>query len=70
LVDDINSYLAERNVNPKAYKWTAKGEAIVEKNRRARAPLEKVVVSKRRDATLSIGKQCDWVKIKSDWPDD
>jgi transposase len=40
LVDDINAYLAERNENPKPYKWTAKGEAILEKVRRARAALE------------------------------
>ena len=42
LVDDINAYLAERNANPKPYKWTAKGEEILEKIRRARAALEKV----------------------------
>jgi hypothetical protein len=32
LVDDINAYLAERNANPRPYKWKAKGEAILEKN--------------------------------------
>jgi len=37
LVDDINAYLAERNANPRPYKWTAKGEAILEKIHRARA---------------------------------
>jgi transposase len=42
LVDDINAYLAERNANPKPYKWTAKGEEILDKIRRARAVLEKV----------------------------
>jgi ribosomal protein L24E len=31
--------LAERNANPRPYKWTAKGEAILEKNHRARAAL-------------------------------
>jgi ribosomal protein L24E len=31
--------LAERNANPRPYKWTAKGEAILEKNHRARATL-------------------------------
>ena len=41
LVDDINAYLAERNANPKPYKWTAKGKAILEKISRARAALNK-----------------------------
>ncbi len=41
LIDDINAYLAERNANPQPYKWTAKGEAILEKIRRARAALDK-----------------------------
>ena len=41
LVDDIDGYLAERNASPKPYKWTAKGEEILEKIRRARAALEK-----------------------------
>jgi hypothetical protein len=38
-VDDINAYLAERNANPRPYKWTVKGEAILEKIHRARAAL-------------------------------
>lgn len=42
LVDDINAYLTERNANPQPYKWTAKGEAILEKISRARAALDKV----------------------------
>lgn len=41
LVDDINAYLADRNASPKPYKWTAKGEEILAKIRRARAALEK-----------------------------
>jgi transposase len=41
LVDDINAYLAERNANPQPYKWTAKGEVILEKISRARAALDK-----------------------------
>lgn len=41
LVDDINAYLAERNANPRPYKWTAKGEAILEKIHRARVALDK-----------------------------
>jgi hypothetical protein len=41
LVDEINAYLADRNANPKPYRWTAKGEEIVAKIRRARAALEK-----------------------------
>lgn len=42
LVRDIKDYLAERNANPKPYKWKAKGEAILEKIRRARAALDGV----------------------------
>jgi hypothetical protein len=42
LVDDINAYLNERNANPKPCKWTAKGQAILEKIRRARAAAAKV----------------------------
>ncbi len=42
LVNDINAYLDERNANPKPYKWTAKGQAILEKIRRARAAVAKV----------------------------
>jgi transposase len=42
LVRDIEGYLAKRNANPKPYKWTAKGEIILEKIRRARAALDKV----------------------------
>jgi transposase len=42
LVDDINTYLAERNANPKPYKWTAQAAAILDKIHRARAVLDKV----------------------------
>ena len=45
LVDDINAYLCERNANPKPYKWTAKGEAILEKIHRARAALDKAAAA-------------------------
>ena len=41
LVRDIEAYLAQRNANPKPYKWKAKGEVILEKIRRARAALDK-----------------------------
>ncbi len=41
LVRDINAYLADRNKNPKPYKWKAEGAAILEKIKRARAALEK-----------------------------
>ena len=41
LVRDIETYLDDRNANPKPYKWKAKGEAILEKIRRARAALDK-----------------------------
>lgn len=42
LVADINAYLAERNADPKPYKWKAKGEEILAKIRRARATLDKI----------------------------
>jgi transposase len=41
LVRDIEAYLAERNVNPRPYKWKAEGAAILDKIKRARAALEK-----------------------------
>ena len=40
LVNDIESYLAERNMNPKPYTWKAKGEEILRKIHRARQALE------------------------------
>ncbi len=41
LVSDINAYLAQRNANPRPYKWKAEGAAILEKIKRARAALDK-----------------------------
>jgi len=41
LVRDIEAYLAERNANPKPYKWKAKGAEILSKIKRARATLDK-----------------------------
>jgi hypothetical protein len=41
LVRDIETYLAERNVNPKPYKWKAEGTKILSKIKRARAALDK-----------------------------
>ena len=41
LVRDIEAYLAERNANPRPYKWKAEGAAILDKIKRARAALEK-----------------------------
>ncbi|HKI46420.1 MAG TPA: hypothetical protein VKA08_13915, partial [Balneolales bacterium] len=40
LVEDIEAYLAERNLEPKPYKWKAKGEVILHKIHRARETLE------------------------------
>lgn len=40
LVQSIEAYLAERNLNPKPYRWRADGETILRKIRRARAALE------------------------------
>jgi transposase len=39
LAQDIEAYLAERNLNPKPYRWHAKGEEILRKIQRARAAL-------------------------------
>lgn len=39
LVQDIEAYLAERNLNPKPYRWRAEGEAILAKIQRARQAL-------------------------------
>ena len=39
LARDIEAYLDHRNANPRPYKWQAKGEAILEKIRRAGAAL-------------------------------
>jgi len=41
LVKDIESYLADRNLNPKPYKWKAKGEEILRKIHRAKDALQK-----------------------------
>jgi transposase len=41
LVRDIEAYLAQRNLNPKAYKWKAKGEDILRKIKRAKEALAK-----------------------------
>ena len=40
LIDDIECYLADRNLRPKPYKWKAKGEVILRKLQRARAALD------------------------------
>lgn len=39
LASDIETYLAERNLNPKPYRWKAKGEEILRKIQRAREAL-------------------------------
>ena len=41
LVKDIEAYLAQRNLNPKPYKWKAKGEDILIKIKRAKDTLAK-----------------------------
>src|ERR1700742_1134387 len=40
LVRDINTYLEQRNSEPKPYKWKAKGAEILAKIKRARAALD------------------------------
>ena len=39
IIDDIECYLADRNLRPKPYKWKAKGAVILRKLQRARAAL-------------------------------
>lgn len=39
LTRQIESYLAERNLDPKPYRWRARGEEILAKIQRARATL-------------------------------
>ena len=39
LTDAITAYLAERNENPRPYKWKASGKEILEKIHRARQAL-------------------------------
>ena len=39
LVQDIESYLADRNQHPKPYKWKAAGSDILDKIHRARAAM-------------------------------
>jgi transposase len=43
LIDAIMAYIAEHNANPKSFHWTAKSEDILEKVRRAREVLDKMV---------------------------
>src|SRR5215472_11693522 len=42
LIAAIEAWIAERNANPKPFKWTAKASSILEKNARARRVLEQV----------------------------
>jgi transposase len=44
LVHDINTYLEQRNSEPKPYKWKAKGAEILAKIKRARAALDAQMV--------------------------
>jgi len=43
LVKNIETYLAERNLNPKPYRWRAEGEVILHKIQRARKALENAI---------------------------
>jgi len=43
LIEAIESFIAEHNQNPKSFIWTAKAETILEKVRRARAVLDKML---------------------------
>jgi transposase len=45
LVKDIEDYLDQRNLNPKPYKWKAKGEEILRKIQRAKDALKKQAVN-------------------------
>ena len=39
LVNDIEAYLSERNLNPKPYRWKAEGEVMLAKIKRAKEVL-------------------------------
>jgi transposase len=59
LVRDIETYLEDRNANPRPYTWKAEGAAILEKIKRARAALDKaraarVIARQLRVRTLGI----------------
>jgi len=41
-MEAIESYLAERDLNPVGYTWNARGQVIVKKNRRAHQALERL----------------------------
>ena len=43
LIVAIEAWIADRNANPKPFKWTAKADTILEKNARARCALTEVV---------------------------
>lgn len=43
LAKRIETYIAERDVNPKRYVWRAEGAKILEKIKRAREKLEKTI---------------------------
>ena len=43
LIATIEAWIANRNAQPKPFKWTAKADTILEKNRRARQALESQV---------------------------
>ena len=55
LVRAIESYLAERNQNPKKYVWRASGLRILEKIQRAKEALAaaEVIITSLRDMTLA-----------------
>jgi hypothetical protein len=55
LVRDIEAYLAERNANPRPYKWKAEGAAILDKIKRARAALEKAEAARVLGRYLRVG---------------
>ena len=43
LIVTIEAWIADRNANPKPFKWTAKADTILEKNARARRVLTDAV---------------------------
>lgn len=43
LAKRIETYIAERDLNPKRYVWRAEGAKILEKIKRAREKLEKTI---------------------------
>jgi hypothetical protein len=59
---DIEIYLAERKLDPRSYRWRAKGADIIAKIQRARQAMDRQVVhsSNTNSATLTNDDSIQW----------